>query len=49
GRTFFACSGYPDCKFALWSKPTGEKCPKCQSLMVLAKNDTTACSNKECK
>ena len=49
GRTFFACSGYPDCKFALWSKPTGEKCPKCQSLMVFAKNDTTACSNKECK
>ena len=49
GRTFYACSGYPDCKFALWSKPTGEKCPKCQSLMVLAKNDTTACSNKECK
>ena len=49
GRIFFACSGYPDCKFALWSKPTGEKCPKCQSLMVLAKNDTTTCSNKECK
>ncbi|MCK5476254.1 MAG: type I DNA topoisomerase, partial [Candidatus Pacebacteria bacterium] len=49
GRIFFACNGYPDCKFALWSKPTGEKCPKCQSLMVFAKNDTTICSNKECK
>ncbi|MDF1498026.1 MAG: type I DNA topoisomerase [Patescibacteria group bacterium] len=49
GRTFFACNGYPDCKFALWSKPTGEKCPKCQSLMIFAKNDSTICSNKECK
>ncbi len=48
GKIFYACSGYPDCKFALWSKPTGEKCPKCGSLMVYAKNDKTACSNKEC-
>ncbi|MBW6441125.1 type I DNA topoisomerase [Patescibacteria group bacterium] len=49
GRTFFACNGYPNCKFALWSKPTGEKCPKCQSLLILAKGETTACSNKDCK
>ena len=49
GRTFYACSGYPDCKFALWSKPTGDLCPKCKGLMVFAKNETTACSNKECK
>jgi len=26
-----------------------EKTAKCQSLMVLAKGDTTVCSNKECK
>ncbi|MFA6096554.1 MAG: type I DNA topoisomerase [Candidatus Paceibacterota bacterium] len=49
GRIFYACNGYPDCKFALWSKPTGELCPKCNSLMLYAKNDTVACSNKECK
>ena len=49
GRVFFACNQYPKCKFALWSKPTGEKCPKCGSLMIYAKNDSTACSNKECK
>ena len=49
GRIFFACNQYPSCKFALWSKPTGEKCPKCGSLMVYAKNDSIACSNKECK
>ena len=49
GRIFFACNQYPSCKFALWSKPTGEKCPKCGSLMVYAKNDSITCSNKECK
>jgi len=49
GRVFFACNQYPECKFALWSKPTGEKCPKCGSLMIYAKNDSVACSNKECK
>ncbi|MBI5071706.1 type I DNA topoisomerase [Candidatus Falkowbacteria bacterium] len=48
GRTFYSCNQYPNCKFALWSKPTGEKCPKCGSLVVYGKNDTVACSNKEC-
>src|SRR3989339_160680 len=48
GRIFFACNQYPDCKFALWSRPTGETCPKCKSLLVYGKNDTVACSNKEC-
>jgi len=48
GRIFFACNQYPDCKFALWSRPTGEACPKCKSLLVYGKNDTVACSNKEC-
>ncbi|MFH1145446.1 MAG: type I DNA topoisomerase [bacterium] len=49
GRLFYSCNRYPDCEFALWSKPTGEKCSLCQSLMVYGKNDTTVCSNKECK
>lgn len=49
GRTFYACNKYPDCKFALWSKPTGEKCPDCESLVVYGKKGTAACSSKECK
>lgn len=48
GKMFFACSRYPECSFALWSKPTGEMCPKCNSLLVFAKNDIAKCSNKEC-
>ncbi|MDD4187674.1 MAG: type I DNA topoisomerase [Bacilli bacterium] len=34
GKIFYGCNKYPDCKFALWDKPTGEKCPKCSSLLV---------------
>ena len=48
GKTFYSCSQYPKCKFALWDKPTGEKCPKCGALMV-EKGKTVKCSNKECK
>jgi DNA topoisomerase-1 len=47
GKTFYSCSCYPKCKFALWNKPTGEKCPQCGSLLVQKKNKTE-CSNKEC-
>ncbi|MFH0856796.1 MAG: type I DNA topoisomerase [bacterium] len=50
---FYACNRYPDCKFALWYKPTGEKCPRCGSLMItkVTKKDgeIIVCSNKECK
>ncbi|MBI5466036.1 MAG: type I DNA topoisomerase [Candidatus Kerfeldbacteria bacterium] len=48
GRNFYSCSRYPECKFALWSKPTGEICPKCQSLLVYGAKNTIRCSNKEC-
>lgn len=46
--SFYACDQYPDCKTAYWSKPTGEKCPDCGSLLVHGKNDTVVCSSKEC-
>ncbi|MFH1047427.1 MAG: type I DNA topoisomerase [Patescibacteria group bacterium] len=49
GKTFYACSTYPACDFALWSRPTGEQCPTCGSLLVLAKADTVKCSSQECK
>jgi len=49
GRLFYGCNNYPKCDFALWNKPTGEKCPKCDSLMVFAAKGKQQCSNKECK
>ena len=48
GKTFYSCSKYPKCKFALWDKPVNEKCSKCGSLLVETKNNKTKCSNKEC-
>lgn len=48
GKTFYSCSRWPECDFALWDKPTGEKCPKCGSLMVQGKGNKSHCSSKEC-
>lgn len=47
GKIFYACDQYPDCKHALWSKPTGEICPDCGELLIQAGKDKVKCS--ECK
>ncbi len=47
GKIFYACNQYPKCDFALWYKPTGEKCPKCNSLLI-EKGRQIICSNKSC-
>ena len=44
GKNFYGCNNYPKCKVALWDEPTGEKCPKCNSLLV-NKNGTIKCSS----
>ena len=49
GKTFYACNKYPDCKNAYWSKPTGEECSDCKSLLVAGAKGAIVCSNKECK
>ncbi|MCD6232886.1 type I DNA topoisomerase [bacterium] len=49
GKIFYACSRWPDCDFAIWDKPTSEKCPKCGSLLVYNKSKKIIkCSNKNC-
>lgn len=48
---FFGCSGYPECKFALYDKPIDKKCPQCGSLIVLKQRKDGLyhkCSNREC-
>lgn len=37
GKTFFSCSRYPDCKFALWKKPVPRECPDCGAAFLLEK------------
>ncbi len=29
GKLFYSCSRYPDCEFAMWSKPLAKECPRC--------------------
>ncbi len=48
GRNFYACNKYPDCDFAMWQKPSGKKCPKCDSLLIYAGKNKIKCSKKEC-
>jgi len=48
GKLFFGCNKFPKCDFALWDKPTGQKCQECGSLLV-EKNKNVRCSNKTCK
>lgn len=48
GKVFYGCNQYPACKTAVWSKPTGERCPSCGSLLVFDKDGSHVCSNSEC-
>ncbi len=46
---FYGCSNYPDCKHILKTKPTGNICPMCQSMMMEGtKTIPERCSNKAC-
>ncbi|KPJ56173.1 DNA topoisomerase I [Parcubacteria bacterium DG_74_2] len=47
-KVFYGCDKFPDCDFALWDKPTGEKCEKCGSLIVETKKGKK-CSNESCQ
>jgi len=47
--SFYACNRYPDCKTSFSSKPTGEKCPDCGSLLVETKDGAVKCSSKGCE
>ncbi len=47
GKIFYGCNRFPKCDFALWDKPTGEKCPECNSLLI-EKGKKIKCSNKDC-
>ncbi|MFM1524699.1 MULTISPECIES: type I DNA topoisomerase [Helcococcus] len=51
GKVFYGCDNYPECDWASWDKPTGEKCPECGDLMVHRKNrkiDAVICNNENC-
>lgn len=44
GKLFYGCSNFPKCQTAYWDLPTGDRCPKCGS-MITEKNNKRKCSN----
>lgn len=52
GRTFYSCSKYPDCNYALWDKPVSEKCPQCGFPFLIEKQTKTGlikkCPRRDC-
>ena len=43
-RTFYGCSNYPKCKFALPSRPLPQPCPKCGSLLTTYRTRWAKCT-----
>ncbi len=53
GKIFYSCSGYPECKYAVWNEPIAEPCPKCQWPILTLKTTKRrgaekVCPQKEC-
>lgn len=53
GKTFYACSRYPDCKFTLASQPQAVGCPECHYPIAVRKKgrgtSRLQCANKSCQ
>ncbi len=47
GRKYYGCINNPECDFMLWQKPSNEKCPQCNSLL-LEKGSKLQCMNEQC-
>jgi len=53
GKTFYSCSTYPDCDYAVWNEPVAGPCPKCGWPVLTIKTTKRrgterVCPQKEC-
>lgn len=46
-RIFYGCSNYPNCQFAINSKPLPQPCPKCGGLLTLYRGKQAKCTKCE--
>ncbi|UCF88857.1 MAG: type I DNA topoisomerase [bacterium] len=53
GKTFYGCSSYPKCDFAVWDEPVQTPCPVCEFPVMTRRStkrgDVLTCANKECQ
>lgn len=47
GRRYYGCENNPECDVMTWQKPSAEKCPKCEN-MLLEKGNKLVCSDNAC-
>ena len=48
GRTFYGCSNYPKCDFAVWSRPLTTPCPECADVLVVDKQQEEGKTRARC-
>ncbi|MBI2329506.1 MAG: topoisomerase DNA-binding C4 zinc finger domain-containing protein, partial [Chloroflexi bacterium] len=46
-RTFYGCSNYPNCTFAINTKPLPQPCPQCGSLLTEYRGKQVKCTKCE--
>src|SRR5215217_1650894 len=49
GRSFYACSRYQKCEYALWDRPVPKICPTCQAPFLVEKVSKQAGRSVECR
>ncbi len=47
GRKYFGCENNPECEFMSWQKPSNQKCPKCNTVLV-EKGTNLVCNDEKC-
>ena len=47
-RRFFGCQNYPECEFAVNSRPLDIPCPECDWIMLPVGSSNARCQSKEC-
>jgi DNA topoisomerase-1 len=48
GRTFYGCTGWPDCEFVTWHTPTEDVCPQCGKTLFMQRGGTLCCLHEGC-
>jgi DNA topoisomerase I len=47
GRKYYGCESNPECDFMTWQKPSNQRCPKCNGIM-LEKGASLVCNDEKC-